>query len=932
MTAPAIREMRRAASAPTIPVGAKRFSNLANWAGGVLPGASDDVDLGAGEVWVWDCDVTWKSLTINGTLMDDPAIVSLTMTVGEISDGMGATWMIGRPGRRINGRKVVLNGAKPGSGTSTARTYQFMGTSAFYGTKPRYVRTRLAASVASGDPLGLARDDISDWKAGDIVGLETTDHYGVSSSLKWALPADAGSSIFLFPVSGGAPHSFWGVKQYLQDATFGAGGANAVSLTQPGSVTVPAGYQGKTVIDQSAFLVNYTRGIVFECPEDTHWTTNGYGVATMAHMGGKYQWDGVQINRGGHAGELGAYPTHEHMLSYAMVDMNTPSDGTFIGNVTNAFRRNVSVVDSTNRAFVFHGTCGSIIEDCCAWNIIGMAFFGEDGSERDYVLRRNTVIKVRSIASGSPNLFRDFDRNAAGFWLSNPSGIYQYNHGGDCQHFGEWDSFATQPWGLSANVLRPGGPHKLDNGTNDPNNKLQPIKTGNTPGDREGNTYSSCGDHGINRNQSQTANNGTFATTSYQPNLDPDGKVSFHEWGVEIWKCREAYVNRVMGGVDGYGNIVGGADYQRWVTSDNAYNGLHGSANGIAKHMLLVGYTFNQGNLPSPDGTVGRPEAIASYEGVLMPSQSIIANFPDRTPVFVAPVGHYQGAGGIQMWDAYLSGWLGWMEFATDMVFSNAIFGYKVPTNRIVAEVPAEYSGIGAGLSGDYDWYTGVFHDPLHYMGPYKHWTSKRPFFTEGATFVDCPGTHNGVHVDREFMSVNPKETDTTTLFGTQPFVLDNWKVDRFPDGSLSHTSLDALNKPSHNGELESAVAFTRLANFGVAAGGRYSFSRPSSALNKVKYRFVLNRFTNVSWNIVLDVQWDGTVPVRAPTITRGSTFAAVGGESAVNSATVNSYWQDTSNNKVYMKIFGAPDPSLPPGTNNYPASQSGMDLTIIPV
>jgi hypothetical protein len=116
---------------------------------------------------------------------------------------------------------------------------------------------------------------------------------------------------------------------------------------------------------------------------------------------------------------VGRYPVHYHVTYQA----NT------------SYVNGTSVHESMNRAFSIHGVANNTYVNNVAYDIMGHAFFIEDGSERFNTIHNNMVSVVKSSTS---NL--NTDVTPANFWIVSPSNIVTNNAACGGHSYGFWIS------------------------------------------------------------------------------------------------------------------------------------------------------------------------------------------------------------------------------------------------------------------------------------------------------------------------------------------------------------------------------------------------------------------------------------------------------------------------------------------------------------
>ncbi|GCC19600.1 hypothetical protein chiPu_0000096 [Chiloscyllium punctatum] len=137
----------------------------------------------------------------------------------------------------------------------------------------------------------------------------------------------------------------------------------------------------------------------------------------------------VEIYHAGQAFRLGRYPIHWHLMG----DLRYKS-----------YVRGCAIHQTFNRAVTIHGTHHLLVEGNVAYNIMGGAFFIEDGIEQGNVLQYNLAVMVRQ----STSLLND-DLTPAAFWVTNPSNTIRHNAAAGGTHFGFWYRLLEHPDGPS---------------------------------------------------------------------------------------------------------------------------------------------------------------------------------------------------------------------------------------------------------------------------------------------------------------------------------------------------------------------------------------------------------------------------------------------------------------------------------------------------
>ena len=136
----------------------------------------------------------------------------------------------------------------------------------------------------------------------------------------------------------------------------------------------------------------------------------------------------VEVTHAGQAFRLGRYPIHFHLN----------------GDVTGSYVRGCSIHHTFNRAVTVHAVDNLLVENNVAYNILGHAYFLEDGIEQNNMIQDNLGIFVRASSS-----LLNVDITPAVFWMVNPSNTVRRNAAAGGTHFGFWYRLPVNPTGPS---------------------------------------------------------------------------------------------------------------------------------------------------------------------------------------------------------------------------------------------------------------------------------------------------------------------------------------------------------------------------------------------------------------------------------------------------------------------------------------------------
>lgn len=109
-----------------------------------------------------------------------------------------------------------------------------------------------------------------------------------------------------------------------------------------------------------------------------------------------------------------------------------------------SYVRGCAIHQTFNRAVTIHNTHRLLVEHNVIYNIMGGAFFIEDGIETENILQYNLAVFVKQ----STSLLND-DVTPAAYWVTNPNNIIRHNAAAGGTHFGFWYRMHDHPDGPS---------------------------------------------------------------------------------------------------------------------------------------------------------------------------------------------------------------------------------------------------------------------------------------------------------------------------------------------------------------------------------------------------------------------------------------------------------------------------------------------------
>ena len=845
------------------------WSDPTSWPSNAVPGAGENVLVPAGTSMLLDVDTaSLGSLMIDGALVaSDELDTSITATNIMIRDG-GVLQIGSSAAPHAHRATITLTGARgvhvaraedgglDNDGAARGLHVRDGGTLILVGRTPARTKTKLDAHAQAGATTFTLADNVQ-WQAGDQVAVSITDFYGVGETEVLTLATDTQSAPTMTTTT--PLQSFrWGRLQYpIDDPVNGS----AMSL-EPGPFT-PASSGTPLVLDERAEVVNLSRNIVIQGADDADWNQFGFGAHVMVMgLGSVAQVDGVEIRRCGQRQAMGRYPFHWHMLSYG-------GNGAYRGDAApgSQFLRNSSVHDSQNRAVTIHGTCGVEVHATYAVDILGHAFFFEDGPERRNQVTDCVAMKVRNPAQP----IKLHDNEASGFWLVNPDNTVARNSASDCRGHGLWNSFALSCFGLSRNVdMNPNdlGVHVFDD-----------------------NVGHSCGMRGIQTAMVVTNEAGSTAAEYYEHDL---GDAALHR--NVIWKNHNGYRNRVRQ-----------PQYVAWTAADNSGIDFFGDvrSGSTLRDALVIGSSLNNA---TPFNDPHR-RAIASYHFHLDIVDLTAVNYA-YTGHTIASNGHkVYGGGVLELSDLYLNPIALQTQRATGWRLINSFAGYRTPSAWF-DPYPVSHPG------GDRHWsISGALWDPHGYWGPAGNYlVPDDPFYRHGLSSYQmaAPGQGNGLSTPHRFFGlghITPGENGSM------------WALSCPEAVRLERLNANGAVVGQHViGDAATTLLF-RFKHFGVQQGGRYRMVLPT--LNPPNDYFNLtvdNGWRADDW-FVIGLPWAGNWPVAGRIdsgnaggsltwslqqgITRLLHSSGTSLADVLADPTGETMWQDSQNDLVWVKHVG---------------------------
>lgn len=793
-------------------------------------------------------------LTINGTLIFDNKDLSLT------SEWILLTGLLQIGTEEIpfeNNAVITLNDSDTEASLMNMGTRGLMvmgGQLELHGAAPSVIWTKLNEHAANG-ATSLSLIETPDWRVGDEIIVTPTDFYGAAGGFsytqKMTLASVNDTEVGLMePLDAFR----WGRLQYPTSA--------GLSLSST-DIVIPPAEEGETplVLDERAEVAHLSRNIVIQAPEDAVWLNEGFGVHTMIMPGSSARVEGVEFRRAGQRGRIRRYPFHWHMLSYA--------GATTLEDATGQYLKKSVIHESENRGIVIHGTNGVLVQDNIVYRTKGHGVFMEDAVERRNVIDHNLVAYVRDPAWIDRLMNHEVGfspEGSSGFWIANPDNTVTNNVAADCQNFGYWLAFPTQPFGESAAVLG-------DNGTLMRPNRM-PF------GLFDNNTAHSNRNDGLHIDNPQVDDQGNVFAIQYLSTLD--GQLStiqrFTISRLRTWKNSD----------NGMWDRGAWTDIYEIVSADNCGRFFAGSgAEGVIERSLVVGTSLNHlmngtGRPPTADGMFffesSTPTAFATYHSTFDIRDNIVVNFPvtqnGRAGVFASD-------------DYYLRPVDKGMIRNSNNLLIGSHYGVKVPAAW-------SYYTLASAL-----W------DPYGFWGPAgNYFVYDNPFLTYGKPVsIIEPGTEvsGGVSVPGPFYGVSAFILDGTT---SQDLDLRAIHVDRYNPANLTSTvgSWSVIT-------ADSDWPLNHMRDFAVVKDGVYELNFPDDP-PATNFLMEVENMLELEDSFVISIEFDGSVIpevlVRNEFNHNIFTFYdEVGSREEVINSSGETWWQDHANDRIWARING---------------------------
>ena len=416
------------------------WSSIFTWGGTQLPQEGDFVIVGEGQTLVLDTvtEILAILLIQGGELIFDdvPSDNGIQLRSQLILIVDGGKLQIGTEDKPyMNKAEIIMYGnvlstELPLFGAKTLAVRN--GTVDFHGKPILNTWTRLSATAEKGSKTISVQDDVSDWEAGGKLVIATTS-YSQRENEEVTIESigDDGKSITLVE-SLEYRHIFY--EQTIE-------GRLIETSAEVGYLTRNIKFRGNRNeewdIEYEACEAEFDPGqfaiqTCFNGRFGAETVGDQFGAQLMLHRGPRDKVVGrieyTEFTHVGQAFRLGRYPIHFHLN----------------GDVSDSYVRGNGIHHTFNRAVTIHAVDYLLVEKNVAYNILGHAYFLEDGIEQGNIIQDNLGVFVRASSS-----LLNVDITPATFWVVNPNNTLRRNAAAGGSHFGFWYRLPTNPTGPS---------------------------------------------------------------------------------------------------------------------------------------------------------------------------------------------------------------------------------------------------------------------------------------------------------------------------------------------------------------------------------------------------------------------------------------------------------------------------------------------------
>ncbi|XP_033757813.1 fibrocystin-L-like [Pecten maximus] len=420
------------------------WSSVYSWGGVSLPTDGDLVVIQAGQtIYLDTTTATLKMLLIQGgeLIFDDNQDVELKSEIILVTNG--GLFQVGTEQAPFQHKATITlyghhrSKELPIYGTKTLAIRE--GTLDLHGIPTPITWTKLSETASAGSNVIKLAQAVN-WNVGDTIVIATTGDFKSQSQNEQKTITNIAGDKKTLTLDSNLANDHIAVTE-----SFGTSG-NAATLTFAAEVGLlthnvkvqgnsdaqwiekieacPDGFDTGEFATQTCFQGRFGEEmgsdqfggqIMIHAPEyDTHRSTGRIQYVELFHMGQAFR--------------LGRYPLHFHLN----------------GEMSHSYARGLGIHETFNRAVNIHGTHNLLVEHIVIYNIMGGAFFLEDGIETGNTIQYNLAVFVRE----SSSLLND-DVTPASFWCTNPNNTIQHNSAAGGSHFGFWYRMHDHPEGPS---------------------------------------------------------------------------------------------------------------------------------------------------------------------------------------------------------------------------------------------------------------------------------------------------------------------------------------------------------------------------------------------------------------------------------------------------------------------------------------------------
>ncbi|XP_030002867.1 PKHD1 like 1, tandem duplicate 2 [Sphaeramia orbicularis] len=297
--------------------------------------------------------------------------------------------------------------------------------------------THLAQTANSGSDTLHLKKSVT-WKTGDEIVIASTGHRHSQRENEVRTIASVSADGMTLTLTTPLNYTHLGVSVTLHDGTVFEGRAEVGLLTRNVVVRGSQHLEWNDKIEACEDGFNTGEFVTQTCfqgrfGEDVF--SDQFGACIMMHAPrpnenlAKARIEHVEIFHAGQAFRLGRYPIHWHLMG----------DVQYMSYV-----RGCAIHQTFNRAVTIHNTHNLLVERNVIYNIMGGAFFIEDGIETGNIVQYNLAVFVKQ----STSLLND-DVTPAAYWVTNPNNIIRHNAAAGGTHFGFWYRMHDHPDGPS---------------------------------------------------------------------------------------------------------------------------------------------------------------------------------------------------------------------------------------------------------------------------------------------------------------------------------------------------------------------------------------------------------------------------------------------------------------------------------------------------